>query len=410
TEIGSAEVDADGNWEITPSTPLDDGGHILSVSATDPAGNEGDRSDIFLLTVDASAPDAPSLDDITVYDDEPEITGDLDSGDVTDDVQPTISGTGGTEGDTVTLYVGTDVVATTIVGADGSWAFSPDPTFNDGDTVEMTFTYTDEAGNESAPSDPFALTFDSTAPDAPDAGDITVTDDVAPLTGELADGDETDDTQPTFSGINGTPGETVTVYSGSTAIGTAVVGEDGTWSLDPETELDEGAHDFTVTYTDEAGNESAPTDLMSLTVDTTSPDFPSSSTLIVLDNVGDAQGPLSSGDLTDDDALTVSGTGGTEGETVTLYVDGVAVATTLVGAGGTWSFADDVELEDGDHVLAYTFSDAAGNESDPSPDFELTVDTVAPDAPDASEITVTDDVDPITGTLEDGDDTNDTLP
>ena len=27
TEIGSAEVDADGNWEITPSTPRDDGEH-----------------------------------------------------------------------------------------------------------------------------------------------------------------------------------------------------------------------------------------------------------------------------------------------------------------------------------------------------------------------------------------------
>ncbi|MCU6195208.1 Ig-like domain-containing protein, partial [Enterobacter sichuanensis] len=45
--IGSTVADADGRWSFTPSTPLSNGGHSLTVESVDAAGNVSEPSDAF---------------------------------------------------------------------------------------------------------------------------------------------------------------------------------------------------------------------------------------------------------------------------------------------------------------------------------------------------------------------------
>ncbi|MGK2482321.1 Ig-like domain-containing protein, partial [Klebsiella pneumoniae] len=69
----------------------------------------------------------------------------------------------------------------------------------------------------------FVLTVDTTV--AP-VSDLQVTDDVAQHTGPLTSGGLTNDATPALSGT-AEAGATVTIYDGSTVLGTAVADEDG---------------------------------------------------------------------------------------------------------------------------------------------------------------------------------------
>ncbi|MFH3615843.1 Ig-like domain-containing protein, partial [Acinetobacter pittii] len=64
------------------------------------------------------------------------------------------------------------------------------------------------------------------------------------------------------------------------------------------------------------------------------------------------------------------------GETPALYVDGVKVPASYDPVTGT--LTPTTPLADGSHQLTYTLTDAAGNESAPSPALTVTVDTLAP--------------------------------
>ncbi|GHK52745.1 hypothetical protein KPZU09_24810 [Klebsiella pneumoniae] len=95
---------------------------------------------------------------------------------------------------------------------------------------------TDVAGNTSGHSPDFVLTVDTTV--AP-VSDLQVTDDVAQHTGPLTSGGLTNDATPALSGT-AEAGSTVTIYDGSTVLGTAVADEDGHWRFTPDP-LGEGA-------------------------------------------------------------------------------------------------------------------------------------------------------------------------
>ncbi|MFP3468340.1 Ig-like domain-containing protein, partial [Leifsonia sp. SIMBA_070] len=71
---------------------------------------------------------------------------------------------------------------------------------------------------------------DTVAPAA--VSNLTITDDVAPVTGPLANGAVTNDATPTLSGT-AEANAVVTVYDGSTTLGSVVAGSDGAWSFTP---------------------------------------------------------------------------------------------------------------------------------------------------------------------------------
>ena len=61
------------------------------------------------------------------------------------------------------------------------------------------------------------------------------------------------------------------------------------------------------------------------------------------------------------------------GAEVTIYDNGVAIATTKVDATGKWKFTTDQSLADGVHNFSFTQMDAAKNTSSMSESFTLTV-------------------------------------
>ncbi|MDR2881115.1 MAG: Ig-like domain-containing protein, partial [Azoarcus sp.] len=215
----------------------------------------------------------------------------------------------------------------------------------------------------------------STQPAAPG---FTVTDNVGPVRGPIANGGLTDDNQPTFSGT-GVAGNTVKVTDGSgNVIGTTTVGQDGTWSLRPFNPVADGAITFHVTQVDPDGNESTAADI-TLMVDTEPPAQPGAPDGYK-DNEGPVQSDRSTASTTDDPTPGIHvGTGLIDKPT--LYVDGDKVEAVYDPETGTLTPVN--PLPEGNHEITYTLTDEAGNESDPSEPIVLTVDTTAPPQPGA---------------------------
>src|SRR5690606_28065118 len=94
-----------------------------------------------------------------------------------------------------------------------------------------------------------------------------------------------------------------------------------TGTLTPVDPLPEGEKSITYTLTDEAGNESDPSDPIVITVDTQAPVKPTTPTGYN-DNEGDVQDPNSTAPTTDDTTPGINIGTLPEGETPTLYVDG----------------------------------------------------------------------------------------
>jgi VCBS repeat-containing protein len=321
TVLGTGTVQPDGTYSVT-ITPAQTNGEEVTVTQTDPSGNES--APISATAPDLTAPDAPTAD-------------------VDDATGTTVTGTG-EAGATVTVYApdGTTVLGTGTVQPDGSFSVTITPAQTGGEA--LTVTQTDAAGNESGPTTTLAPDFsDVTAPAAPTA-------DVDDATGATVTG-------------TGEAGATVTVYApdGTTVLGTGTVQPDGSYSVTIPAQTN--GEELTVTQTDPSGNESAPT--TAIAPDLTVPDAPTA-------DVDDATG------------ATVTGTG-EAGATVTVYApDGTTVlGTGTVQPDGSYSVTI-TPAQTGGEALTVTQTDAAGNESDPTttlaPDFS---DVTAPDAPTA---------------------------
>ncbi|MCF3195984.1 Ig-like domain-containing protein, partial [Pseudomonas bubulae] len=249
-----------------------------------------------------------------------------------------------TPGSTVTVYDGTTPIGTTTADGLGNW------TLTTPDLVEgahaLTATSTTATGT-SAPTSPFNLTIDTTAPGQPGAGDNggidLITDNVGQVTGPIADGGTTDDTTPTLSGGGQTPGDTVTIIDNGQPLATVIVGPDGTWTYTPPP-LNEGEHPFTLIVTDPAGNASDPSDPYTIIVDTTAPVAPVITS--VFDNQGAVTGNLAAGDTTDDAQPQISGTA-EPGSTLIIYDNGVEIGRETVAADGTWTHLPVPVLDNG---------------------------------------------------------------
>lgn len=399
TVLGTTRALADGSWVFTPLTALSNSQHTLTITATDAAGNVSDHSPAFTITVDNVAPVAPGA--ITVSDDVGPIVGNVTNGGVTDDTLPTLSGTV-EPGATVKLYDNGVLIAT--FGSDGTtgkWNYQTLTALPEG-VHSFTVTATDAAGNVSLPSPIFAVTVDTTAP-APILT-YTVTDDVSPVIGTLVTGSSTNDNQPTISGLGATPNSIVIILDGGIEIGRTNVNGLGGWSFTPTTPLPDGPHSLTLVVSDTAGNMSSPTTPFTLTVDTQTPT--AGALPLVNDNVGAVQGDLPNNALSDDNTPTLHGTVEPLAF-VNIYDGSKLLATVQADGSGVWTFTTPV-LADGAHHFSTTVSDAAGNVSGSSPIFNLTIDTTPP--PLALNITVTDDVLPVTGVLISGSSTNDNTP
>ncbi|MGK4352154.1 BapA/Bap/LapF family large adhesin [Enterobacter sichuanensis] len=399
-QIGTLIIPSSGQWSFTPTVHLHEGGHVLSATAIDAAGNASGTSNTWSITVDSVAPGTPVI--TQVVDNVEGRTGALDVGETTNDPTPTLNGTA-EPGATVTIRLDGNSIGTAVADSNGAWSFTPATPINNGSHT-LTVVATDAAGNSSSPSGGFTFTVDITPP--PAATIATVTDSVGDVQGPLSSGDTTDDTLPQLQG-SAPAGTIITVYDGDTLLGTADLDGNGGWSFTPTTPLTDGPHSITVHATDAAGNTTV-TDPFELVVDTVAPATPDTPAVTV--NPDDTTPtPLNPGEVTRDTTPTLSGTG-EAGDTVAIYIGGVKVDEVPVGSDGNWSWTPTTPLDNGtyDITLTVTNKDGAGNESAPSQPVTITIDTDAPATPDAP--TVTDSVSQITGPVDDGETTNDPRP
>ena len=230
-------------------------------------------------------------------------------------------------------------------------------------TRTVHYQVSDHAGQTSASiSDTIVL--DATAPGVPSVPDLTAASD----TGSSSTDNITADTSPTFTGT-AEAGATVTLKEGTTQVGTGTA-TGGAWTITAST-LGSGAHAITATATDVAGNTSASSSSLSITIDTTAPAAPSTPDLTAASDTGSS----STDNITNDTTPTVSGTA-EAGATVTVYDGGTAVGTGTA-TGGAWTITTS-RPGAGTSPITAKATDVAGNTSVASGALSITIDTTAP--------------------------------
>ncbi|MGI9303450.1 MAG: Ig-like domain-containing protein, partial [Gammaproteobacteria bacterium] len=344
TPLCTVMVDPTGNWTCDATTVLPDGAIAIPVTATD--GGAASPATLVNLTIDTTAPAAPV------------VAAPADGSTLADNT-PTFSGSGATSGDTITVgdpnNPGTPL-CTVIVDIAGNWSCDAGVALSDG-AIAIPVTASDAAGNASAVTT-VNLTIDSVAP-------------ATPVVAAPVDGSTTSDNTPTFSGT-GAVGETIIVDDPSkpgTPLCSVVVDGVGNWSCDVGAALPEGAIAIPVSARDSAGNTSPPA-TVDITIDTTAPLAPT------------VNAPADGGTISDN-TPTFSGSGATQGETVTVddpNNPGTPLCVATVGPAGNWSCDVTSALPEGAVSIPVTATDAIGNVSAPTT-IDLTVDTTAAGIP-----------------------------
>ncbi|HCT3169407.1 TPA: Ig-like domain-containing protein [Enterobacter asburiae] len=285
--------------------------------------------------------------------------GVLGANEITDDSNPTFSGTG-QPGATIQIKDSSgSTIASTMVGKDGTWTVIL-PTQTDG---EHTWSVVQIDGSKTT-----------------SAGSITVTVSTADAAITLA----TTAGDNVLNASEQSAGFTLSGASKNLAQGTALtvtlngktyaaeVGADGAWSVNvPAADaqaLGDGTWTVNVSGKDAAGNTVSGS--QTIGVDTTAPTL--SVDTLAQDNIINA--------AEHNQPLTLTGkTNAEAGQIVTVTLNGKNYNAT-VGSDGTWSVtlaASDVQaLNEGKHTLTVNVSDKAGNGSSVTADF--TVDTAAP--------------------------------
>ncbi len=224
TIIGQATAGPDGTFTI-PISPAQTNGEALAVTATDGSGNTSPSG--FADAPDSTPPLAP--ENVVISADGTTVTGTAEPG------------------STVTIRENGVKVGEAVADDQGNFSVDLIPPKANGEA--LTADATDTAGN-TGPTAPFD------APDITAAQTPVITgveDDALDVTGPVSQNGLTNDKTPTINGT-GEPGTTITLYSGTTEIGTAVVGPDGQWSITLETDLPDGGHVLTATAVDANNN------------------------------------------------------------------------------------------------------------------------------------------------------------
>ncbi|MFM2078579.1 MAG: Leukotoxin, partial [Actinomycetota bacterium] len=309
TLLGSTTSNAQGDWSLTPTTPLATGLHNITATAVSVAGVESAPTGVFPFSIDTTAP-VLTLD--SANDDVGTLRGVIASGSTTDDATPTLRGTG-EPGATVKVFDNGQLIGTTTVTPAGTWALTPSTPLADG-LHSVTATATDPAGDTSPQTAAIPFTVDTSA--VVDPVITRALDDFAPQTGVVASGGATNDKTPTLEGTARANDKVELFYKvpggANVSIGITTADANGHWTLTPAA-LIERSYDFVAVATGSTGNPSQPSNTYSLLIDATAPTAPVITT--VTDDVGSKQGAVAGGATTDDTTPTIVGTG-TAGDTI----------------------------------------------------------------------------------------------
>jgi hypothetical protein len=276
TLLASTTSNADGSWTMSNDAwsygrHLSDGAHTLVVRQYDGANNESAASGALAVSVDTAAPNKPGAPVLAAARD----TGVSDHDGLTGDATPTLSGVAAEAGGKIELYLNgaATALASADVGAGGAWSLTiPDNLALADGVASLTVKQVDAAGNRGVSSDALAITVDKAAPAVLAKAVLSAASD----SGISSSDGITNVKTPTLTGTALTAG-TIEIYDGATLIGTTEVQADKSWSFTVGSnpaklvQFADGAHSLTVKQVDTAGNRSAASDVLSVTVDTVGP-------------------------------------------------------------------------------------------------------------------------------------------
>ncbi len=349
TAVTTVIAGADGVWSFNLSSTVMAAG-TYTVTAMDQAGNESNAS-AQTVVIDTTAPAIPVITSVTTD------TGSSATDFVTSDTTPTITGTA-VAGSTITLKRGTTVITTTTADTNGAWSFNITSALAQG---VYAVTATDPAGNESDTSVADVI-IDTAAPTVPTGLALDSATDSG------TKGDNRTNVQAVTVKGTANASATIKLFDGANQVGTAVADANGAWSM-TTTALNEGLRVLSATATDSAGNESAASALLTVTIDLTAPAAPVSLDLPTASDNG-----LSTVDnVTSTTTPTLTGTAEANA-TIKVFDRATLLGTTTASASGAWTFTSPV-LADGTHTLTATATDAAGNVSAASGPLTITTDS-----------------------------------
>ncbi|MBD1852316.1 DUF4347 domain-containing protein [Cyanobacteria bacterium FACHB-502] len=364
---GNSTIDGSGNWTFTPSADLAIGTRNITARATAPGSTQSANSAGITVTIDNTAPtiNLTSKPDLNANSDK----GVSNSDDKTNLTSLTFDGTltPAEAGLTIKVYDGNSVVGQGVVSGTGAW--SVNTTGVGTGNRSITYTLSDAAGNESQKSAALTIDVNTTAPTLPAGStpDLTAATD----TGIFDADNNTGENTPDFAGqlTANEAGYTITLYDGSTPVGTGVVQADGSW-LVTTSELNDGSHAIQYSLTDLHGNQSQLSSALSINVNTVDPN---ASTIAPDLTEASDTGISRTDNITANNTPTFSGTG-TAGQIVRLYDGDTQVGEGTVDGNGNWSIKTSA-LSVGDRIITSIVVDPlTGNESGKSPALNVKID------------------------------------
>ena len=351
-----------GEWTFAyAGTTLTEGSYVITANATDAAGNVSVDSADFDLEIDqtVTAP-TPDLTDATD-------AGSSSTDDLTSVTTPTVSGTF-EAGSNVQIDWGSGFEAGTTSATGSLQEFTKADPYTDG-TYDVTFQVTDPAGNVATSSAPLSITIDATNPAAIGVASISVD------TGSSSSDLITSDASPDISGSGAEPSAVVEVFaSGVGSLGTVTTDGSGDWTLTGISTLSDGSYTLTASQTDVAGNTSAIGASAALEIDTSAPAGPTVVS-VATDTAGTGTDGTTSDGITNVSPTSFTGTSEAFA-TIEVFIGGLSDGSTVdADASGDWTYtyAGDA-LNPGEYVVTATATDAAGNTSSASADFDLVID------------------------------------
>ncbi|MFC2078186.1 Ig-like domain-containing protein [Candidatus Bipolaricaulota bacterium] len=263
SDDGKTGTDEDGTYYSVTLATLDPGSRTVSGRVYDVAGNTFDLSSRPLL-VDRAAPTG-SVPDLAAATD----TGDSNTDDITQGSAPQFTGTAS---DPWIAGVSSGVWKVVVSSDDGKSATDDDgayydvtlPALNEGNRSVEATVY-DAAGN-SYDTGALAVIVDRTAPSAPSTPDLTTLSDA----GKESTDNITNAAWPMFEGTASADSTEVLLFKDGAWERTELV-TDEAWLVGMNAALTNGSYDMTATVLDAAGNMSASSGALPVTIDTTAP-------------------------------------------------------------------------------------------------------------------------------------------
>jgi transcriptional regulator of nitric oxide reductase len=400
--VGTLVIGADGSYTFTPAANYNGAVPLVTYSLTD--GSSTDTSTLAITVAPVDDPFTDANETVSTNEDTP-LTGSVLTGTTSVDGPVTVTGfsiagdaTVYTAGQTATITG----VGTLVIGANGSYTFTPAANYN-GPVPVVTYSMTDGSSTDTS-----ALTI-TVAPvdDAfTDADETATTNEDTPLNGSVLTGTTSVDGPVSVTGFT-VAGDATAYAAGQTAniagVGTLVINANGSYTFTPSANYNGPVPVVTYSLTD---GSSADTSTLAITVAPVDDAFADANETANTNEDTPLTGSVLTGTTSVDGPVTVAGF--TVAGDVTTYTAGqtasiAGIGTLVINANGSYTFTPAANYNGPVPLVTYSMTD--GSSTDTST-LTLTVDAVN-DAPVAGDDTASTPINtPLTGIPVLGNDTD----